>query len=69
MSNESENTSQTVYDKSKDISLLLDQLLEKIQKLPEVTKIPVEGSAGNIERGKRMEAVCADIAQCLRYSI
>ncbi|HPJ16350.1 MAG TPA: methyl-accepting chemotaxis protein, partial [Spirochaetota bacterium] len=69
LSNESEKTSQVVFDKSKDISLLLDQLLEKIKKLPEVTKIPVEGSAGNIERGKRMEAICADIAQCLRYSI
>ncbi|HPY04112.1 MAG TPA: methyl-accepting chemotaxis protein [Spirochaetota bacterium] len=69
LSGESENTSKTVFDKSKEISVLLDQLLEKIKKLPEVTKIPVEGSAGNIERGKRMEAICAEIAQCLRYSI
>lgn len=69
LSNQSEQTSQTVFDQSKDIFSKLDVLLEKAKKLPDVSRIPVEGSGNNIERGKKIESICDQIKDVLKYNI
>lgn len=58
---EAESISSSILNESLTLDTLLNDLRNYITNLTEVVKIPIEGSAGNIERGKLIEKVSKKI--------
>jgi methyl-accepting chemotaxis protein len=69
LSVDSENVSHAVLNLAREILDHLRQIETDLGRLPEVTKVPVEGSAANMERGKRLETICAEMMDCLKYGL
>lgn len=63
MSAESENISESIVEESKEIDALMKELRNFLNELTEVVKKPIEGSAANIQRGKKIEEICRKIAE------
>jgi len=59
----SKSVSETIVKESKEIDALLNDLRKFLLELSEVVKKPIEGSSGNIERGKKIENQCLEIKQ------
>lgn len=69
LSVDSENVSHGVLNQAREILEHLRQIESHLGRLPEVTKVPVEGSAANMERGKRLESICVEMMDCLKYGL
>ncbi len=65
LSSESKNVSEGILTESKDLVGDITRLREFLMELTEVVKKPIEGSAANIERGKRVESLCSEISDQL----
>jgi hypothetical protein len=65
ISNESENISQIILSDTKLLDDKLANLQGHFNKLPDITKVPVDGSAANIQRGQRMEHICQSVFNAL----
>ncbi|MCP4137800.1 MAG: methyl-accepting chemotaxis protein [bacterium] len=61
ISSDSKIVSQSILDESNKIDALLTELRNYLMQLTEVVKKPIEGSAANIERGKKIESQCQEI--------
>jgi len=55
ISSNTEELSEEILKNSHDIGSLLGTLKDNINKLPEIVKVPIDGSAANMERGKQLE--------------
>ena len=65
LSSESKAISEGILGESKDLVGDITRLREALLELTEVVKKPIEGSAANIERGKRIETLCGEISVTL----
>lgn len=61
VSSESETISSSFLDGSKKINEMLEKLRSYLLSLADIVKKPIEGSAANIERGKKIEQLCSEI--------
>ncbi|MBN2039466.1 MAG: methyl-accepting chemotaxis protein [Spirochaetes bacterium] len=65
ISNETEKFSQNILQESLDLDTLLNDLENYLNKLTEVVKQPIEGSAQNINRGKYIEEKSTELKKKL----
>ncbi len=65
LSSESKGISEGILTDSKDLVGDITRLRGSLLELTEVVKKPIEGSAANIERGKRVEHLCSEISGML----
>ncbi len=65
LSSESRNISEGILTESQDLVGDITRLREFLMELTEVVKKPIEGSAANIERGKKVEMLCGEISELL----